>query len=468
MLINGSGCVKTKRVDMLNGNLLKKILFFTVPLWISSILQLLFNACDLMVVGSFAGDDSLAAVGSTASITNLIVNLFIGISVGVNVVVARSIGSKDYKKCERVVHTSILFSLFAGMFLMMIGIAGARFFLEMMDTPADIIDKAELYLKIYFSGMIFHMVYNFGAAILNAKGETKKPLYYLTIAGIINVILNLFFVIVLSMDVKGVAIATVASQAISCILVLRCLMKSDDCVQLSLKKLKIDGVCLKEVINIGLPSGINSCLFSISNVVIQKSINSFGSIVVASNSAAININAFIHTSMSAFCKACITFTSQNYGAGKIKNCKKVMWYSMIYAISVGIVLGILAYVFANPLLSLYSDGVDSIKYGTIRLAIVGLTSFLCCIGDIFVSSLKGFGYSLVPMFMSILGVVGVRLIWIYTVFAANPTLETLYVSYPISWIITGIVQGISFSVIYRKLKKAIEHPATQELIENVN
>ena len=451
--------MKTKNIDMLNGNLFKKILVFTIPLWISSILQLLFNACDLMVVGSFAGDDSLAAVGSTSSISALIVNLFIGVSVGANVVVARCIGSKDYQKCEKVVHTSILFSVLAGAFLMVIGLIGARYLLEALDTPADIIDKAVLYIQIYFGGMIFNMLYNFGSSILNAKGETKKPLYYLTIAGVLNVLLNLFFVIVLGMDVAGVAIATVASQAVSSILVIRYLIKSTDYVRLDIKKLKIDADSLKEIISIGLPSGINSCLFSISNVVIQKSVNSFGSIVVAGNSAAININSFIHTSMGAFCKACITFTGQNYGAGKLNNCKKVMWYCMGCAVCVGIILGGVAYLCANPLLGLYTEGTESILYGKTRLAIVGLTSFVCCIGDVFVSSLKGFGYSLVPMFMSILGVVGVRLIWIYTVFAANPTLETLYISYPISWLITALAQGLSFNIVYKKLKKALEHPA---------
>lgn len=455
--------MKTKNMDMLNGNLLKKIWIFTVPLWISGILQLLFNACDLMVVGSFAGEDSLAAVGSTSSITALIVNLFIGISIGANVVVARCIGSKDYKKCEKVVHTSILFSLIAGVFLMLVGIIGARLLLELMDTPNDIIDKAVLYLQLYFGGMIFYMLYNFGAAVLNAKGETKKPLYYLTLAGVINVILNLFFVIVLDMNVAGVAIATVTSQAVSAFLVIRNLIKSEDYVKLNIKNLRIDGESLKEIIYIGLPSGINSCLFSISNVVIQKTINSFGSVVVAGNSASININSFIHTSMGAFCKACITFTSQNYGAGKLDNCKKAMWYSMSYAMGIGIALGLIAYFLATPLLGLYTDNSEAIKYGTIRLAIVGVTSFVCMIGDIFVAGLKGFGKSIMPMCMSIVGVVGVRLIWIWTVFAANPTLKTLYISYPISWIITGIAQGISYFIVFNKLKKAMKHPAVEEI-----
>ncbi len=440
--------------DLTQGNLFKKILFFTIPIILSSILQLLYNACDLIVVGKFAGDSSLAAVGSTGALTNLIVNLFIGISIGANVAVAKAIGKNDPEKCKKVVHTAILFSVIAGVFLTFFGIFTARIWLELMDTNINVIDKSTLYLQIYFAGMVFNMVYNFGAAILRAIGETKKPLYYLSFAGIINVILNLILVIVFKMDVAGVAIGTIVSQAVSAVLIIRYLTKVENMVKLNLKELKIDSHALLEMVLIGLPAGIQGCLFSISNVFVQKAVNSFNiTEVVAGNTAASNIEGFIYAAMNAFYQACITFTSQNYGARKIKNCKKSLYYCLFYVTITGIILGIFGLIFDRELISIYADGSKTIEYGLIRFKIFCYTYFLCGIMDVFVGGLRGLGSSIIPMIVSIIGACGFRLFWIYTVFKENHTLKTLYISYPISWILTSVIHLLCYIIVYNNIKK---------------
>lgn len=441
-----------KEVDMLNGNLFKKIIVFAIPVMLSSILQLLFNACDLMVVGKFSGDDSLAAVGSTTSLISLIINLFIGFSVGANVSVANSIGKKDEEKCEKLVHTSILFSFIVGVIVTIFGVIASRFCLEKMDTPSEIIDKANTYLTIYFFGSIFNLVYNFGASILRAIGETRKPLIYLFIAGLTNVILNLLLVIVFKMDVAGVAIATVISQIISSILVIRCLIKTKGYIHLNIKKLKIDKSSLKEIILIGLPAGIEYSLFAISNISIQKAVNSFKSTaIVAGNSASNNIGNFIYSSMNCFDQACLTFTSQNYGAKKIKNCKKVLLYSLLLVTLIGISVGGIAVLLGKPLLGLYTDGEESIKYGLIRLTQLGLTYFTCGIADVLIGGIRGLGHSITPMIVSILGICVLRIVWIHTVFVSNHTLQTLYVSYPLSWVVTSIIHLVCYIIIYKKI-----------------
>lgn len=449
--------LKSKDVDMLNGNLLKKIIIFAIPVMLSGILQLLFNACDLIIVGKFSGDHSLAAVGSTSALTHLIINLFIGFSVGANVSVAISIGRKDKEKCQKLVHTSILFSIICGLFLTVFGVFAARYLLTLMDTTNDVLDKATLYLQIYFAGMVFNMVYNFGASILRATGETKKPLYYLFSAGIINVILNIIFVTVFDMDVDGVALATIISQAISAILVIRCLMKKEGFVNLKLNKLSLDKNSLQEIILIGLPAGIQGSLFSISNVFIQKAVNSFGSTaIVAGNTAASNIESFIYTSMNSFYQACITFTSQNIGAKKIKNCKKVFRNCLLCVTITGIALGVIAITLSKPLLGMYISEKSSIEYGITRIMIIASTYFLCGIMDVLVGSLRGFGYSTVPMVVSVLGICAFRLGWIYTIFKSNHSLRTLYISYPISWIVTGFIHFICFLIIYKKTKQKMD------------
>lgn len=459
--------LKNKEMDMLGGNLWKKIIVFTIPVMLSSIFQLLFNACDLMVVGKFAGDDSLAAVGSTSALIHLIINLFIGISVGANVVVARAIGSRDELKAQKAVHTAILFSLIAGFVLTIVGVIGAKYFLTLMDTPTDVLDKATLYLRIYFSGMIFNMVYNYGSAILRAIGEAKKPLYYLFFSGVANLLLNLFFVIVLNMDVGSVAIATVVSQCISAILVIRYLTKYEGYVHLDLSKLKIDGRSLKEMTLIGLPAGIQSSLFSISNVFIQRAINSFGSTaIVAGNTAGANIDGFVNSAMASFSQACLTFTSQNYGAGKIKNCKKVLICCLTSVVITGVVLGFSVCLFSRPLLGLYTNGSEAIKFGVIRLTIIGLTYFIWGAMDVIVGGLRGLGYSIVPMLVSIAGICAFRLVWIYTVFENNHSIKTLYASYPVSWLITGIFHLVCYCFVFRKIKNALQIGITKHSVDN--
>lgn len=440
-------------MDMTSGNLIKKILMFTIPVILSSFLQLLYNAVDLAVVGQFCGSKSIAAVGSTGALTSLIINIFMGVSIGANVSVARAIGQNDEKKVEKLVHTSILFSLIAGLFLMIFGIFTAKYWLELMGTTSDVIDLATLYLQIYFGGMIFNMLYNFGAAILRACGETKKPLYFLGISGLANVGLNLLLVLVFNMDVAGVAIGTIVSQAISSIMVVVCLIRRSGMVHLDLKKLKIDGKALWEMILIGLPAGIQGSLFSISNVFIQSAVNSFeSSVIVAGNTAANNIESFIYVAMNSFHQACITFTSQNYGAGKLKNCKKSLVISLGYVIVTGVLFGILALIFGNQLLQIYDKNPDVIDIGIRRMTIICSTYFLCGIMDVLVGGLRGLGYSIVPMIVSIMGVCGFRLVWIFTIFESNHTLETLYMSYPISWIATALIQLISYIFVYRHLK----------------
>ena len=443
-----------KTMDLTTGNLLKKIITFSIPLMLSGVLQLLFNTCDLIVVGKFAGDASLAAVGSTGSLINLIINLFMGVRVGANVTVARAIGKKDYEEVNRLVHTAVLFSVIAGIILMIFGIFTARFWLELMDTTTESIDKATLYLQIYFGGMIFLMLYNFGSSILRAVGETKKPLKYLSLAGVINVVLNLILVIFFHLDVAGVAIATIVSQAISALLVVRHLTKRTDVVKLDIKKLKIDLKALGSMVYIGLPAGVQGILFSISNVVIQSSVNSFDSTaIVAGNTASQNIESFVYVSMNAFYQSSITFTGQNYGAKKIENCKKVLLYSLLCVFISGFVLGIIGYLFGDVLLNLYTDGTEAIGFGKIRMSIIMTTYFLCGIMDVVVGALRGLGKSIVPTIVTILGVCAFRLVWIYTVFGASHTLETLYLSYPLSWLVTGSIHIVSFIFIYKHYKK---------------
>ncbi len=435
---------------MTNGNLFKKILIFTIPIMLSSILQLLFNTVDMIVIGQFAGDASLAAVGSTSALINLIVNLFIGVSIGANVVVSRAVGQGNIEKAQRAVHTAILFSLIAGSVLIVFGIFTSRTWLTLMGTTADSIDKATTYLQIYFAGSIFNMVYNFGASILKSVGETRRPLYYLLFAGIANALLNLLFVISFNMDVAGVATATIISQGISALLVIIYLMKRPGYVNLKLRNLRIHSKELIQMILIGLPAGIQSCLISFSNVFIQSAVNSFGStIIVSGNTASANIEGFVWVSMNSFYQAAIAFTGQNYGANKIKNSKKILLICMLYTLITGVILGGGAYLLRIPLINLYTSG-EAVKYAEIRITIICLSYFLCGLMDLPVGSMRGLGNSVAPMIVSILGMVVFRIIWISTVFEANHELWVLYISYPISWIATELVHYVCFIFTYKK------------------
>lgn len=446
---------KNYEMDMTSGPLLKKILIFTMPLMFSSILQLLFNAADIVVVGRFAGDNSLAAVGSNTSLINLITNLFTGLSVGSNVVCARFMGAGKKKHVSATVHTSVLVGLVSGIFLTIFGLIFADKILGLMQTPAEVEHLASIYLRIYFIGMPAMMVYNFASAILRAVGDTKRPLYYLFFAGIINVILNLVFVIGFKMDVAGVAIATVISQIVSAILVVRCLMKEDGAIKLVLKKLKIDKKILVKIVQIGLPAGFQGIVFSLSNVVIQATINSFGKTIVAANSAAMNIEGFVWASMNSFHQSTISFVSQNYGAGKTHRINKIVLTELACVFVVGIVFGNLVYLCGKPLLSIYSDSPAVIEAGIKRLSIICCTYASCGIMDVMVGALRGVGASVLPTVVSVVGVCGLRILWIATVFQIDKfhTIKTVYASYPISWIVTFFVHTICFIIVKKKIDK---------------
>jgi len=444
---------KNYEIDMCNGPLLGKILLFAIPLMLSGVLQLLFNAADIVVVGRFAGHQALAAVGSTGALINLLINVFIGLSVGTNVMVANYYGANDERRVSETVHTAILSSIICGIALIFVGGFLSKPMLTLMGTPEDVLDQAALYMRIYFAGMPVIMLYNFGAAILRAIGDTRRPLYYLTIAGVLNVVLNLFFVIVLHMGVAGVALATVLSQIVSAALVLITLMKNEDCTRLELSKLKIYPSRLRKMIQIGLPAGLQGAVFSISNMLIQSSINSFGSIVMAGNTAAGNIEGFVYTAMNAFYQTALSFTSQNVGAGKYKRVGRVLLLCQACVMVIGIVLGNGAYLFGRQLLGIYSSDVEVISYGLIRMSYLCIPYFLCGMMDVMVGSIRGMGYSVMPMLVSLTGACGFRVLWIYTVFQLNRTLPTLYTSYPISWTLTAAAHLTCFLIAYKKLLK---------------
>ena len=427
-------------IDMCDGAILPKLLKFSVPLMCSSTLQLLFNAADIIVVGRFAGDNSLAAVGSTSSLVNLLVNLFIGLSIGANILAARCQGAGDQEGLRQTVHTAILVSLVSGVGLAIAGSAGAARILLWMRSPEEVRTLAALYLRIFFLGMPAAMLYNFGAALLRAVGDTRRPLYYLTIAGIVNVVLNLFFVIVCHLDVAGVAIATVISQCVSALLVLRCMVKEQGGVQLDLRQLRVYPVRLKQILRVGLPAGFQGMLFSLSNVVIQSSINTFGETVVSGSSASANIEGFVYTAMNAFYQANVSFTSQNYGAGRYERIRPILLRAMGCAIVTGVVLGGLATLFGRQLLHIYSSTPAVIEAGMSRLVIVCAPYALCGIMEVLVGSLRGLGYSVMPMIVSLLGACALRLVWIATVFQvpAFHTVEVIYWSYPFSWAVTSL------------------------------
>lgn len=435
---------------MTNGPLVGKIIRFAIPLALSGILQLLFNAADIIVAGRFAGSQALAAVGSTSALINLIVNLFIGLSIGVNVLVARYYGGGNRKDLHETVHTAVLISIISGVVLVFIGILLARPLLELMATPEDVIDQSVLYMCIYFVGMPVMMLYNFGAAILRAVGDTQRPLYFLLIAGVVNVILNLFFVIVLHMGVAGVAIATVISQCISAGLVLFCLVKSNTVYRVNLKELKVYKDKLLQMVKIGVPAGIQGATFSISNVLIQSSINSFGSIAMAGSTAASNIEGFVWTAMDAFTQSTLSFTGQNFGAKKFHRITKVVWYNLALVTLVGLVLGIGAYLTGPWLLQIYSTDPEVISYGLERMLLVCAPYAICGIMNVMVGAMRGLGSSLTPMMASIFGVCVLRVVWIYTVFPLDRTFFMLFLSYPVTWLVTGLIEVVCFYFIRKR------------------
>ena len=444
---------KSYEIDMCDGPLLSKILVFSVPFMLSGILQLLFNAADIIVVGRFAGSSALAAVGSTSSLINLLINVFVGLSVGVNVLVAKYYGGQREKDMSETVHTAVLTSLLSGLFLVILGGIAARPLLHLMGTPDDVLDQAVLYMRIYFLGMPVLMVYNFGAAILRAIGDTRRPLYFLFMAGVVNVALNLFFVIGLGMGVDGVGWATVISEHVSALLVLKSLMEAPGALKLNLKELRIHPKKLKRIVKIGLPAGMQGAIFSISNVLIQSSVNSFGSIAMAGNTASANIEGFVYTAMNAVYQTNLSFTSQNLGGRKYSRINRIMYICLAVVTVVGITLGITAVLAGDLLLGIYSSDAQVLRYGMLRLEIICGTYFLCGIMDCMVGSLRGLGYSVIPMFVSLTGACGFRVLWVFTVFAAYRSLDVLYLSYPVSWAITAIAHMITFRKIRRKIPR---------------
>ncbi len=448
----GKGRGSGYEIDMTNGPLLGKIVRFAIPLAISGILQLLFNAADMIVVGRFAGANALAAVGATGALINLIVTLFMGLSVGTNVLVAQYYGGDHQKDLSETVHTSILASLLFGVVLIGIGMVLARPILTAMATPADVLDQAVLYMRIYFIGMPVMMLYNFGAAILRAVGDTQRPLYFLVIAGVVNVVLNLFFVIVLHMDVAGVATATDISQAVSALLVLRCLIKTDGPYQVDLRRLTIKKDKLIRMVKIGLPAGIQGASFSISNVLIQSSINSFGSMAMAGNTAAANIEGFVGMGVDAFSQAALSFTGQNMGAGKPERIRKIILLCMGMGMGVGLVLGVGCRLAGPQLLGFYTEDPQVIDYGLRRMNYVCVLQCVAATMGVMVGVLRGMGSSIAPMAITMTFVCGFRVVWLFTVFAAAPSLEMLYISYPITWALAAFCDLLFYFHLKRKLK----------------
>lgn len=444
---------KIYEMDMVHGPLAGKLLLFAIPLMLSSILQLLFNAADIVVVGRFAGSQALAAVGSNTALINLVTNLFIGLSVGANVVVANYYGAGKREEISKALHTAIYLALLAGIGLMIVGVCMARLFLLWMMTPDDVIGLSSLYLRIFFLGMPALMVYNFGSAMMRAFGDTKRPLYYLLFAGILNVILNLILVIVFRMSVAGVAIATVTSQYVSCGLIIRCLMRENSDLKLVLSKLHLDHHTAKKIIRIGLPAGFQGTVFALSNVVIQSSINTFGSVVVAGSAAAANIEGFVYMAMNAFYQTAISFAGQNFGARDLKRVKKVLWLCLFYVSVTGLLFGKATVIFADKLLRIYSSQKDVIEAGIVRMQHICNVYFLCGIMDVLVGILRGMGRAVMPMIVSIIGACGLRLLWIATVFQHYRKPEMLYISYPITWVITFSVHFICLYYVYQKEKK---------------
>lgn len=442
-------------IDMCNGSILDKLISFSIPLMLSNILQLLFNAVDIVVVGRFAGSRALAAVGSTTALINVFTNLFIGVSLGANVLAARFYASKREREMSETVHTAITFALLSGMIMVFVGLLFSRAALRLMDTPADVIDQSALYMRIYFMGMPFFMLYNYGAAILRAVGDTKRPLLFLVIAGVTNALLNLFLVTKLHLGVAGVAIATVIAQMISCILVLWCLYRSDGSYQLRFSKLTLKASYLKQIFQVGIPAGIQSTVINFSNVLLQSSVNSFGSTAMAGYTAANNIFGFLFASVNSVTQACMSFTSQNYGVKNLKRMDKVLRNCILLSVVISLMLGGSSYIFGPTLLQIYTSDPNVIQCGMEILLYTTVTYFMCGLMDLFPGALRGMGYSAVPMLLSIIGTVGTRILWIFMVFPKHHSLDILFISYPASWLVTISLQVICYYFVRKKISKKL-------------
>lgn len=438
-------------IDMCNGSIMDKLISFSLPLMLSGILQLMFNAVDIVVVGRFSGSQALAAVGSTTALINIFTNLFIGISLGANVLAARFYASGKEKEMSETVHTAITLALISGIIMAGVGLLLAKWALWLMGTPSDVIELSTLYMRIYFCGMPFFMLYNYGAAILRAVGDTKRPLVFLIISGVANAGLNMILVIIFHMGVAGVGIGTVISQLISCVLVLRCLYKSEGCYQLRFSKLRIQKVYLRQIFQVGIPAGIQSTVINFSNALLQSSVNSFGSTAMAGYTAANNILGFLYASVNAVTQACMSFTSQNYGVGKYKRMDRVLINCLILSVVISGVLGCGSYAFGTEILKVYTEDPKVIQCGLEILSMTTVTYFLCGIMDLFPGALRGMGRSGVPMILSIIGTVGTRIVWIFMLFSQHRSLKFLFISYPASWLFTIVMQVICFYFVRKQV-----------------
>ena len=443
-------------IDMCSGSIMDKLISFSLPLMVSSTLQLMFNAVDIIVVGRFSGSQALAAVGSTTALINIFTNLFIGISLGANVLAARYFAAGREKEMSEAVHTAITLALISGVMMAFVGVGASGLALGLMDTPPDVIGQSVTYMRIYFMGMPFFMLYNYGAAVLRAVGDTKRPLAFLIVAGLANVVLDLVLVIVIPLGVAGVAIGTVASQMISSILVIRCLYKSEGSYQLRFSKLSIKWTYLKRIFQVGIPAGIQSTVINFSNAMLQSSVNSFGSTAMAGYTAANNILGFLYVAVNAVTQACMSFTSQNYSVGKQKRMDRVFADCMILSTAVSAVLGVGAYVFGSQVLRIYTADADVIQCGLEILSITTVPYFLCGIMDLIPGALRGMGRSAVPMILSVIGTVGTRVLWIYGFFPQHRSLHFLFISYPGSWIATILMQAVCFFFVRRSCARQLK------------
>ncbi|MDD6284194.1 MAG: MATE family efflux transporter [Firmicutes bacterium] len=441
-----------RNIDMCNGKILGPLIAFSLPIMFTGLLQLLYNAADIIVVGNFAGDASVAAVSSTGALTNLLVNFFMGLSVGASVVISRAYGARDSRMVFESVHTAAVLAALSGVAVAVGGFFTAKPLLQLMGSPADVIDLSTLYLKIIFLGMPANMVYNFFAAILRAVGDSRRPLIFLAISGLINVALNLLFIIVFHMTVDGVALATIISQYISAAMITVCLLRSSGSYKLHLREIRIYR-CAGEMLRIGLPAGLQSSLFSLSNILIQSSINSFGKIAMAGSGAAASIEGFVYTAMNSIAQATTTYTAQNVGARRFDRLNKINLYALTAAAVTGVSLGALVNIFGRPLLNLYISDATAIGYGIERLRWICLPYLLCGMMDVQANHLRGMGCSLMPTVTSLIGVCALRVFWVSAIFAIHRSLAVLYLSYPVSWTIVFIVNAITTVVVTHNLKK---------------
>ncbi len=448
-----AGLKKKKDIDMLNGPILGRMVVYTIPIILSGLLQLLFNAVDMVVVGRYAGEEALAAVGSTSSLINLLTNLFIGLSIGSNVLTAHYIGAGREKETSQVVHTSMMTAIISGLIMTVIGFFVVKPILVLMGSPKDILPLSVLYLRIYFFGMPMMLLYNYGSAILRAVGDTRNPLIFLTLAGIINLFLNLFFVIVLGMSVAGVAWATVISQAVSAILVMWCMSTKEGGVKLLLKKMTFEGHIFLRILQIGLPAGIQGVVFSFSNVIIQSSINLFGSIAMAGNAAASSIEGFVYISMNAFSQTSLNFVGQNAGARQYDRIKRIFFTCFIMVTIWGLGIGLLTCYFGKNLLYIFSSDPKVVEAGLTRIFYICGPYFMCGQMEVVVGALRGLGVAVLPMIVSLIGACALRIVWIMTVFQQFKTAEILYLSYPISWLITTLAHLVCLFFVYKKHKQ---------------